>query len=248
MLFQQALTYKTIILPEIDSTNNEAKRLIMNGIDGDVLIIAKKQTAGKGRLGRSFYSPENTGLYMSYVFCVDNKLSENAVVTCVAAVATAKAIADLTNLEPKIKWVNDLFLNGKKVSGILCESVTDKLGKTYVIVGIGVNISTNDFPEDLQQTAASLNKKTEAKALANRIVYYLKSFLELENRARVMNEYRRLSFVLNKKVAYVKNSVMHQGIAKNIDDDGRLTVVDDDGNEDIIFYGEISLKLDKECQ
>ncbi len=236
---------ETYFLAETDSTNNEAKRLALKGVETDVLIIADKQTQGKGRLGRSFYSPKSTGLYMTYMYSVKADLQGSTFVTSAAAVATVKAINELTGLCPQIKWVNDLILNGKKVCGILCESVTNSQnGKTYIIVGIGVNVSTSDFPQDLQAIAASLNaKRLDVKTLANSIVSYLKEYIKPQNKAQVMDEYRRLSLVLGKEVSFVKDGKEYGATAQNIDDDGRLIVTLKNGDTQVLFFGEISIRL-----
>lgn len=236
---------ETYFLVETDSTNNEAKRLALKGVETDVLIIADKQTQGKGRLGRSFYSPKSTGLYMTYMYSAKADLQGSTFVTSAAAVATVKAINELTGLCPQIKWVNDLILNGKKVCGILCESVTNSQnGKTYIIVGIGVNVSTSDFPQDLQAIAASLNaKRLDVKTLANSIVSYLKEYIKPQNKAQVMDEYRRLSLVLGKEVSFVKDGKEYGATAQSIDDDGRLIVTLKNGDTQVLFFGEISIKL-----
>lgn len=147
------------VFNSIDSTNNEAKRMTADGFRGNALIVANEQTKGRGRLGRSFYSPKNTGIYMSFLFSTNAKLSGAVLVTTAAAVAVVRAIESLTNIRPMIKWVNDIYIGNKKVCGILTEAVTDvETGSMQsIIIGIGVNISTEDFPDDIAHTATSLN-------------------------------------------------------------------------------------------
>ena len=142
----------TKILDEIDSTNEEAKRRIKGGATEDFVLVARKQTAGKGRKGRSFYSPKDTGIYLTYTHFTDEAAENVLKVTVVASVIAAKTIKDTLNLDCGIKWVNDLYLNGKKVSGTLCEYIfkgTYENEKNAVIVGIGINLSTEDFPEEI---------------------------------------------------------------------------------------------------
>ena len=110
---------------ETDSTNNQAKRLISNCGSENLLVCAGRQTAGRGRQGKSFYSPENTGIYMSLVIHPDSSLQNAVTATTAAAVAVCRAIESLTNITPEIKWVNDVYVNGRKICGILTEAVTD---------------------------------------------------------------------------------------------------------------------------
>ena len=129
-----ALTRFDIVLPEgvelyfydsIDSTNTQAKRLLAEGLSGKALITANEQTAGRGRQGRSFYSPKNTGIYYSYVFHPKKTLADAVFITTAAAVSVIRAIERLSTVKPTIKWVNDVYVEGKKVCGILTEAVSD---------------------------------------------------------------------------------------------------------------------------
>ena len=113
------------MLKSVDSTNNEAKRMTANGFRENALIVANEQTKGRGRLGREFYSPKNTGIYMSFLLSTDVKISDAVQITTATAVAVVRAIESLTDLRPMIKWVNDVYLGNKKVCGILTEAVTD---------------------------------------------------------------------------------------------------------------------------
>ena len=148
-----------IVLDSIDSTNNEAKRMTANGFRRDALIVANEQTKGRGRLGRDFYSPKNTGVYMTFLFSTNIKLSSAVSVTTATAVAVVRAIESLTKAKPMIKWVNDVYIGDKKACGILTEAVTDfETGSVQsIIIGIGINISTEEFPEELGGVATSLN-------------------------------------------------------------------------------------------
>ena len=133
------------LYPVIDSTNDEAKRLIKSGTTPPFLVAANEQTHGRGRQGKSFYSPADTGIYMSLVLSFSDGESISKI-TVIASVAVCKAIEKLTGLKPEIKWVNDVYLNGKKICGILCESVIGGTDLTPVIIGVGLNLSTTDFP------------------------------------------------------------------------------------------------------
>jgi BirA family biotin operon repressor/biotin-[acetyl-CoA-carboxylase] ligase len=140
-----------MIFESIDSTNTEARRRAASGKSAPALIIANSQTAGRGRLGRSFYSPASTGLYMTAVFEASAAFESTVLLTTAAAVSVARAIERLAGITVGIKWVNDLYLNDKKICGILCERSGDN-----VIIGIGVNVNQTAFPPEISQRATSV--------------------------------------------------------------------------------------------
>lgn len=235
---------KITVLDTVDSTNAEAKRLA-DRYTGTLLIAADRQTAGRGRLGRNFYSPGGTGLYMSLMYHPENSLFENLVVTAAAAVAVVRAVERLTGLVPQIKWVNDIYLCGKKICGILTEAVTDIESGTagYIVVGIGVNVTTDYFPDGLSETAASIGiKGLDRNRLAAEIASELSGLIGHLNDRSFMDEYRSHSAVLGKEITYTKNGVAHTAVALSIDDDGGLAVQGDQGNL-VLNTGEISVRL-----
>lgn len=143
----------------VSSTNNVAKEYALNDKTTDVRIfISEEQSGGKGRRGRSFYSPPGSGIYISFLFHPQIKAVDAVRLTTVTSVAVSKAIEKSTGLEPQIKWVNDVFFNGKKICGILTEALTDlETGMVdSVIIGIGVNVFGGGFPEELCQSRRSL--------------------------------------------------------------------------------------------
>ncbi len=156
------------VFEKIDSTNNYAKGLDVTG--GPHLIIASEQTAGRGRLGRSFYSPAEKGIYMSLAFEPHFDLDKSLFVTTLSAVAMCRAIEDVTGLAPKIKWVNDIYLNGKKLAGILTEAESNfESGKIQkIIVGVGVNCFACDMPEEIQAVVTCLEAGGAARPKAQR--------------------------------------------------------------------------------
>lgn len=231
---------KVEVFPEIDSTNLEAKRQAQSVGDMPLLILAEGQTAGRGRMGRQFYSPESTGLYMSYMYTPDCGFSDSVTVTAAAAVAVARAIKRLIDLEPEIKWVNDIYIGGKKVCGILTEAVTGKDVK--IIIGIGINITTQSFPQEIKGIADSLKMSVDRNELAACIVKELQALIsELSDRTFI-EEYRRLSCVLGREVVFIKNGEEHCGQAVDIDRDGGLVVQTDDETV-TLSTGEISLRV-----
>lgn len=147
------------IFDEIDSTNEEAKRRIADGQKEDFVLVARMQTAGKGRKGRSFYSPMDTGIYLTYTHFTDDSVEQSLKTTVATSVIVKNAIKDATGLDCGIKWVNDLYLNGKKVCGILCECIlknTYDNDKNALIIGIGINLTTSDYPEEISDKAGSI--------------------------------------------------------------------------------------------
>ena len=171
---------------EIDSTNTYAKKCLtecgnLRDVDGNLTVagqkynnavfVAESQTAGRGRLGRTFYSPKKTGIYFSIVYCPENGISEPAKITAFSAVAVCRILRKLYKVNPKIKWINDVFVNGKKVCGILTEGFTDfETGRIEsAIIGIGINIADNKdcFPEEVLKIAGSVLGNTAASHAEN---------------------------------------------------------------------------------
>lgn len=224
----------------IDSTNTEAKRRILAGESG-FLVLAERQTAGRGRRGRSFFSPAGSGLYMSAALSVDIPLEQAVNVTSYAAVCVRRAIKEITGLECGIKWVNDLYLDGKKVCGILTEAVTDfESGSVAgVVVGIGVNLTESAVPEELRSIVGFLGCEGVKNRLAAAIAQQLFRF-DGEDRS-YMADYRAYSAVLGREVSYTVSGEKRRGVAADIDDAGGL-VVETAAGRDILRSGEISLE------
>ncbi len=232
----------------IDSTNNEAKRMAAGGYSKTALITANEQTSGRGRMGREFYSPKNTGVYMSFLFHPHAVTSDVVAVTTASSMAVVSAIERLTPLRPMIKWVNDVYLDGKKICGILTEAVTDfeTSVTSSIVVGIGINITTSDFPESIAGTASSLGAPElshsalvaavadELLCLAPNGEVHAKSYIE---------EYRKHSLVINKNIDYYRNNVKYTGKAIAIDDNGGLVVQRADGSSETLSSGEVTVRL-----
>lgn len=227
-----------IHLAEVDSTNNEAKRLIAAGnTPHSLVIVADRQSAGRGRSGKSFYSAIKDAVYMTVVF-ISGTTDNPASITIAAAVAVAKALEQRLNIYPKIKWVNDLFYNGRKFCGILSERVGDR-----IIIGIGINCnaSPTDFPPELSATAGSipLYGTTKNELIAS-IYNKLKDCLEQDFLA-VLTEYRQRSFMAGKRITYHKDNIEISATAAGIDDEGRLLVKTDDGCIQQLSSGEVTI-------
>ncbi len=251
-VFGKTIYYKE----EIDSTNTEAKRQAAEEAGHGLLVIADRQTLGKGRRGRSWSSPKGTGIWMSLLLRPKLAANKASMLTLVTALSVAEAIFENTGLETSIKWPNDIVVNGKKVCGILTEMSADNSGILYVVIGIGVNVNTREFPEEIQAIATSLlieKSKQTMQVCINRsgLVSDILEKLEQNYEAFLVNE--DLSFLLesyNKKLAnrdrQVKvlgsdGQVELSGIAKGINKEGELLVETEEGLVEV-RSGEVSVR------
>lgn len=229
----------------IDSTNNEAKRAVASGLNCDAIFIADRQTAGRGRRGRDFYSPEKSGLYFTAVLHPDASLSDSVGITAAAAVVVTALISEITKKHPLIKWVNDIFIDGRKVCGILTEAISDfETNRVQaVIIGIGINLTTSDFPKELADIAGSVGGINRCY-LAAELFKRLKTTVESISDRSFMNDYVKYSLVIGKEVRFTKNGVDYTATAKEILEDGSLSVITSSGQPMRLDSGEISVKLD----
>lgn len=232
----------------LDSTNTRAKALAAGGAPHGYLVVAESQSGGKGRMGRSFFSPEHSGVYITYVLR-PRMLAEQAVmITSMAAVAVARAIEAVAGVDVKIKWVNDLYVNGRKVCGILCEAGMDfESGMLdYAVLGIGVNVARMTFPAELADIATSIGNECGQDVSRSRLIAEISNQLEdlygqLGSRA-FMAESRARSNVIGRDVIVLRGEERSEAHAVDIDDQGRLVLRTPAGIRRV-NSGEISLKL-----
>ncbi len=229
------------VFDEIDSTNTEAKRMTLDGFTGDALLVARSQTAGRGRMGRSFYSPEGKGAYFSILHTLHTPLCDAVAITSAASVAVMRAIRILTGIQTEIKWVNDLYYNKKKICGILTEAVSTG-ESTHVIVGIGINLDTADFPEELTGIAGSLDAQIDTCALIAEVYRQIARYLQNPSEREWLDDYRAHSCVLGRKVVWTEAQKTRIGIAEAIDEDGALLIRDEKNELVRLHTGEISLR------
>lgn len=229
------------VFDEIDSTNTEAKRMAVDGFCGDAILVANSQTAGRGRMGRNFYSPAQTGAYFSILHTLNTPLCDAVAITSAAAVAVMRAIRTLAGIQTDIKWVNDLYYNGKKICGILTEAVSAG-ESTHVIVGIGINLDTADFPKELEGIAGSLNAQIDSAVLIAQIYRQIALYLQDPSNREWLDDYRTHSMVLGRRVAWTEAQITREGIAESIDGDGALLIRDEENNLIRLHTGEVSLR------
>lgn len=230
----------------IGSTNSEAKAILSSGTQPGFCILADRQTAGRGRRGRSFYSPPDSGFYYTLTLPANTKI-DTVFLTSAVAVAVSNAVKTLYGISLGIKWVNDLFLSGKKVAGILCEAVNSPMQDRIFayIIGVGINLYTSEFPEDIKATAGSLCLSSpDKKKLAEEITSEILSCLSPEKHEEVLEKYTSRSIVLGKRVLFFSAASQNEGTAIKIGTSGELYVRLDNGETVCLSTGEISLRLD----
>ncbi len=231
-----------IYYPSLDSTNNCCKRMLADGKQGMFLVTADRQTAGRGRQGKSFYSPALTGVYFSLVIRPRSSLQNAVTVTTAAAVAVCRAIERLTDLRPKIKWVNDVYLDGKKICGILTEAITNFEEGTVesIIIGIGINIRTDDFPDDVE-SAGCLGSGISRSRLIAEVTNELFN-IAVGDYESFIDYYRSHSLVIGERIKFIQNGRVTPATAVAIDETGGLEVVLDSGEHTVLRSGEISIR------
>lgn len=233
------------VFDTLDSTNNEARRQVELGASTPALIIADTQSMGRGRMGRSFFSPPSTGLYMSFLVKAKEDITDTVRMTTAAAVAVASAIEELCGIAVGIKWVNDIYYGNRKICGILCESFESPDRNRYAVIGIGINIYTEDFPEDIKDKAASLLPRAGIRnSLAARITRKLCEFWRRPDAPEIIEYYRGHSVVLGRRVIFTERGIECEAFAISVDDFGGLRVRFDDGSERVLTGGEISLRVE----
>ena len=238
------------VYDEIDSTNSEAKRRARAGDRTPALILAETQTGGRGRLGKSFFSPRGAGIYMTYLWHPDKSAVDAVSVTTAASVAVMRAFRSFPELAGKpfgIKWVNDIYLGEKKVCGILTEAVSDLSGGrvSSILVGIGINVCPTAFPPELADIATCLGENIDRNAL---IAHILRELLGIQGNPDPyahMVDYRADSLVLGKQVQTICAGVTQSGRVLEIDPTGGLVILRENGQIETLHSGEISLRLSK---
>ncbi len=215
-----------------------------------LVIAAANQTGGIGRMGRSFYSPKDTGIYFSVLLKPNLQGGDITIITTMAAVAVCQAIENLSNRKPKIKWVNDIFIDNKKVCGILTQASfsLENQKAEFAILGIGLNVyaPAEDFPVELRQIAGEIFDVRQGGIKNRLLAEVLTRFwlLYTETKHSVIVEmYKAYSFVIGKQVTIISGNTTTTATVLDINNNCNLIVRYDDGKEDILSSGEISIRL-----
>lgn len=243
-----------LVFKSIDSTNTKLKELAAQNEKEWKIILAEEQTSGKGRMNRKFYSPTGTGIYMSILLRPNFSASESLFITTMAAVAVAKAIEEVLQIRPSIKWVNDIYCEGKKVCGILTEAAVNVENGylDYAVLGIGINVKKpqENFPDEIRNVATSLLElKAEqnihledvrcrlAAEIINNVGKYYKDIKSRD----FMKEYIDYSYLIGKKVVIVGQE-QEELFVKGIDESAGLIVQHEDGTIEVLTSGEVSVR------
>ena len=237
-------------LSETDSTNTDCKRLAREGAPHGTVVIAAHQTGGRGRMGRTFCSPKDAGLYCSVLLRPDWSIDTLQLVTAAAAVAAAEAADALCGCDTKIKWVNDLFLGGRKFCGILTEAgFAASGGIDYVVVGIGINLRNAKavIPRELHSVVTSIEEETGCILTPAQMAEALLASLERTFSALpdpgFLKAYRERSLLLGREITVHSGDSVSSARAVDIDDTAGLVIRLPDGMQRILRTGEVSVRL-----
>ncbi|MBU4185830.1 MAG: biotin--[acetyl-CoA-carboxylase] ligase [Proteobacteria bacterium] len=239
-----------IYLNETDSTNTRAKELAAQGAPEGTLVIAEKQTNGRGRRGRSWFSPPGGGIYFSLILRPVISPTETPRITLMTAVVAAETLISLVKLKLRIKWPNDILVNGKKLAGILTEISTEMDAVNYIIVGLGLNVNTRfeKFPQEIKENATSILIETGKQFPRVKLIqHYLKLYeifydmFKNNDFEPIMNRWRELADIIGKQIKVDVIGKTHIGKVIDVDNDGVLILKDDQGRLQRIFSGDVTL-------
>ena len=257
------------VFPTVSSTNAVVKEQAANGCGEGLIVISNEQTEGRGRRGRSFFSPDGTGIYMSLLLRPKHFTSQQATrITTMAAVAMCEAIEEVSEEQALIKWVNDIYVRGRKVCGILTEASFDMESGLleYAVLGVGVNVYKPEegFPEEIQQRAGAVFEDTgndRKNHLAAAFINHFMEYYEAQNQAALseskagdigiadyIKKYQERSMAVGKEIEVLSGNESRNAYAYGVDEECRLLVRYEDGQTESLSYGEISIRLPlKKC-
>ena len=233
----------------VGSTNVEAKRLAEEGMESGTLIVAGRQDSGRGRRGKVWQSPEGTAIYMTLLLKPEVETNHAARLTLVTALAVSKAITEITGRPAGIKWPNDIVMNGKKVCGILTEMSAQPGYIDYLVIGVGINVHTEEFSEELSETATSVFLETGMHYLRAELIEavweafegYYETYLQTEDMSALVKEYDSRMVNLHKMVKVLDPKEPFEGKAMGITPGGEL-IVDTWESRRLVSSGEVSVR------
>lgn len=235
----------------VTSTNDIAKKLAHKGAKEGTVVISQEQTAGKGRRGKKFYSPADSGVYMSLILRPKYSANQSLFITVASAVAVARTVEKNSGKEAKIKWVNDVFCDDKKVSGILTESSFDAKNENidFIVLGIGINIQEpkEGFPRELENIAISMFEENiffdiKSKIIAQVLEEFWSFYLNLEEKF-FLQEYKDRSILIGRQIKIINQDKTQIATVLEIDDECRLKVKMQNDEIKVLSSGEVSIAL-----
>ncbi len=243
--------YNIIVEQEVTSTNDIVKSLANNGAAHGTVMIAQSQTAGRGRMTRSFFSPKDSGVYMSILLRPDIPIKDSVRITTCAAVAVKRAIEKFIEEPIYIKWVNDLYMRDRKVCGILTEASVDADADRlkYAVLGIGLNVDTHidTFPDEIKSTAGSIFSTNVSDDIMNRLVLEVLNEIKIgiENiyDKKIEEEYKNSSWLDGKYVEVMIGNSTYPAKVIGVADDFQLQIETELGERQMLSFGEVSVKL-----
>ncbi|NLL93538.1 MAG: biotin--[acetyl-CoA-carboxylase] ligase [Clostridiales bacterium] len=242
--------YEIVYEEEVNSTNTYAKILAEQGCRDKTIVVAERQTQGKGRRGRSFDSPRGGGIWMTVILKPNISPNMASMLTIIAAMAVREGIENSTGLKCGIKWPNDIVCSGKKICGILTEMSSEMEYINYVIVGMGINVNIKEFSDDIKSVATSISlemgegsfKRSEmiAEVIGSFDKYY-ENFITQGNLSSVRKDYDRYLVNVGKQVSIEGNGEKYAAKAIGIADNGEL-IIERDGHPELVRSGEVSVR------
>ena len=241
---------KIVYFDQIDSTNIKAKELAEQGCPSGTLVVADKQVAGRGRRGRNWDSPSGTGIFMTLMLKPEINPNNASMLTLVAALAVAEAIKDVTGLDARIKWPNDIVINGKKICGILTEMSAQFDYINHIVIGIGINVHNEAFPEEISAVAGSIllesggRRFRRAEIIEKTLEHfeeYYEIYLQTEDLSALTADYNALLVNMNKQVKVLDPKDGFEGKAMGITAKGEL-IVDTWESRKLVSSGEVSVR------
>ena len=239
-----------VFFEETGSTNVEATKLAARGGKHGTLVIADKQTGGKGRRGRSWFTPGNTSIAVSFLLKPQLEAEYASMLTLVQAMAVADTIEEVCGCKSQIKWPNDILVNEKKVCGILTEMNLEGSDIASIIIGTGINVNQDSFPEEIVDIATSLKKEVRVEqcrekligVLCSKFEYYYEQFMTTKDLSYIMKEYNARLISARRRVRVLDPKEEYVGEALGINAEGELLVKKDDGNVVNVYAGEVSVR------
>ena len=232
----------------IDSTNTKAKLLAAGGAPDGTLVIAERQTAGKGRLGRNWESEPGVNLTFSLILRPQISPSRTGIIPLIAGIAVSQAVEDVTGRKPSCKWPNDILMEGRKICGILTESLVEGSSLLALIVGIGINVNQKEFPAEIRETAGSLLRVTGTPvprvSLLSAVLYRLENlsaFFTPDRHAEFLKTYSEYGPRAGTRVRLRHSSGTASGVTAGIDDSGGLILRDPRGTETTWYAGDVTI-------